>query len=92
MPEYVTTNVRLEKSLLKALKLKALEEDKSMGSVLRELVARGLGYGKLSLSSGKRKGKRAKDNPFAEITALGESSAADAAIDHDEALYGLSKK
>lgn len=92
MDEYVTTNVRLEKSLLKALKLKALEEDKSMGSVLRELVARGLGYGKLPLFLGKRKGKHTKDNPFAGITNLGASGIADGGVHHDEVLYGFPRK
>lgn len=93
MSEYVTTNVRLEKSLLKALKLKALEEDKSMGAILREFVARGLGYGKAQAASHKsKKEKGNKDNPFADIMGLGASGVPDGGVNHDEALYGLRKK
>ncbi|MBI2341076.1 MAG: hypothetical protein HYU99_12035 [Deltaproteobacteria bacterium] len=92
MQEYVTTNVRLEKSLLKALKLKALEEEKSMGAVLRELVVRGLGLGKSPASLRKKKRKNTGENPFAEIAGLFESGVPDGGVNHDEALYGLSKK
>lgn len=90
MSEYVTTNIRLEKSLLRTLKLKAVEEDKSMGGLIRDFIARGIGFSSVPPSAGKR--KKGGRNPFAAITNLGESGVADGAIHHDEALYGFPRK
>lgn len=36
--EYVVTNIRVKKDDLKKLKIKALEQDKSVSSMLRELI------------------------------------------------------
>lgn len=38
MPEYITTNIRLPRELLKALKHKAVEENKSVSQLVREAV------------------------------------------------------
>ena len=74
--EYVSTNVRLPKELLKNLKLKAVEEEKSMGEVLREALERGIvpshGRKVKTLSQ-----KIPQSNPFYPIIGLGKGDVSD---------------
>ena len=39
MTEYVTTNIRLPKDVYRQIKLRALEEEKSLAEIIRESVA-----------------------------------------------------
>lgn len=92
--EYVSTNVRLPKPLLKNLKLKAVEEEKSMGEVLREALARGLNT---SPDTDKPSGRKRmappprRKHPLCKIIGLGASGVTDGGTNHDKYLYGLSK-
>ena len=44
MTEYVTTNIRLPKDVYREIKLRALEEEKSLAEIIRESVAAILGW------------------------------------------------
>ena len=85
--EYVSTNVRLPRELLKNLKLKAVEEEKSMGEVLRDILEKALASQNQKILSKKKE----KKNPFTKIIGLGASGVSDGGVNHDYYLYGLPK-
>lgn len=90
MRDFVSTNVRLPHEDLKALKLRAVEEGKSMGQTLREILARGLVTTPTSSipPAEKRLGKK---NPLSGVARLGTSGVRDGALNHDKYLYGKPK-
>jgi hypothetical protein len=74
--EFVTTNVRLPKTLWEELKRKALSEGKSLGELIREGAAYIIG----NRVSGK---KRIQDDPFFKIIGAGKGDKT-GSTDHDD--------
>ena len=80
---YVTTNVRLPKEMLKALRLKAAREDKSIAQLIREAI---------QTTFFREKATKLSEAEFKEelfkIVGLGESGIRDGSIHHDDYIYG----
>ena len=81
MPDYITTNIRLPRELMKTLKHKAVEENKSVSQLIREAV--------LKLIDHKNKKVPPIDkDPLHKIVALAKSGIKDGSVHHDHYLYG----
>lgn len=81
MTDYVTTNIRLPRELLKALKHKAVEENKSVSQLIREAVLR------LVAHQDKKTPPAGKD-PLNKIVGMAKSGIKDGSEHHDLYLYG----
>ena len=81
MSDYITTNVRLPRELLKALKHKAVEENKSMSQLIREGI-----YGIVGQKD--NKAKPVGKDPLHKIVAMAKSGIKDGSDHHDLYLYG----
>lgn len=81
MADYITTNIRLPRELLKALKHKAIEENKSVSQLIREAVF------KLIAHKDKKVLSVDKD-PLHKIVAMAKSGIKDGSKYHDLYLYG----
>jgi len=81
MSEYITTNIRLPREILKALKHKAVEENKSVSQLIREAVL------KLVAHKDKKILPVEKD-PMNKIVAITKSGIKDGSECHDIYLYG----
>ncbi|MBI4584450.1 MAG: ribbon-helix-helix protein, CopG family [Planctomycetes bacterium] len=79
---HTTTNLRLPKEMLKRLKLKAVEEGKSVSQLIREAIETyifGRGHAaKMNLRS----------DPLKKIVGLCRSGRRDGSTAHDRYLYG----
>ena len=82
MALYVITNLRLPKEMLKRLKLKAIEQDKSVSQLLREAIENYI----LSQTTSK-KGDYQTDS-FNHIIGIARSGIKDGSVAHDRYLYG----
>jgi len=80
MSEYITTNIRLPRELLKALKHKAVEENKSVSQLVREAVF------KLVAHKDNKVWPVEKD-PLHKIVAIAKSGIKDGSERHDLYLY-----
>ncbi len=84
MPANVATNIRLPEEVLKALKYKAIEENKSVNQLIREAI-------EIALTTPVQPpGKPAKD-PFERVIGIAKSGIRDGSIKHDHYLYGKKK-
>jgi len=83
MPANVATNIRLPEEVLKALKYKAIEENKSVNRLICEAI-------ETSLTIPVRPGKLAKD-PFECVIGIAKSGIKDGSAKHDHYLYGKKK-
>lgn len=90
MTDHVSTNVRLPREQWRALKMRAFEEGKSMGQVLRELLERSFAPQEASIKKSAVK-KRGSKGRFSSMIGLGASGVSDGGARHDEALYGRPK-
>jgi len=81
MSDYITTNVRLPREVLKALKHKAVEENKSMSQLIREAIL------KMVAHKDKKTSPVEKD-PLHKIVAMAKSGIKDGSEHHDLYLYG----
>jgi len=81
MSDYITTNIRLPREILKALKHKAVEENKSVSQLIRESVL------KLVAHKDKRVPPVEKDS-LHKIVAMTQSEIKDGSEHHDRYLYG----
>lgn len=81
MEELVATNIRLPRSKLKALKLKAVEESKSLSQLIREIIE--------NICSDKEiiENKDIKRDTFFKIVGMYESGIKDGSINHDKHIY-----
>ena len=80
---YVTTNIRLPREMLRALKLKAAREDKSLAQLVREAIHDTFFEEtptKLTATEFRRE--------LFKIVGLGESGISDGSIHHDKYIYG----
>jgi len=84
---FVTTNIRISKEKLKALKLKAVEENKSVAQLIREAIDKFL-----FPSKEKAPAEDIKKDPFFKIVGMFESGIRDASVNHDKYIYGVQKK
>ena len=81
MPDYITTNIRLPRELLKVLKHKAVEENKSVSQLIREAI--------LKLMNHKdEKVLPIEKDPLHKIVAIAKSGIKDGSVHHDHYLYG----
>jgi len=81
MSNYITTNIRLPRELLKALKHKAVEENKSVSQLIREAVSK--------LVHQKHKNiLLLKKDPLLKIVATAKSGIKNGSEQHDHYLYG----
>ena len=80
MSETIATNIRLPKDLLKALKYRAIEENKSMNQIIREAI-------EMSLAARPQPKEREKD-PFEGLIGIAKSGIKDGSSNHDRYLYG----
>lgn len=83
MPANVATNIRLPEEVLKALKYKAIEENKSVNQLIREAI-------EISLTTPVQPEKLAKD-PFERVIGIAKSGIKDGSAKHDHYLYGKKK-
>jgi len=83
MPANVATNIRLPEEVLKALKYKAIEENKSVNRLICEAI-------ETSLTISVRPGKLEKD-PFECVIGIAKSGIKDGSAKHDHYLYGKKK-
>jgi hypothetical protein len=81
MSTFIMTNVRLPAEMLKALKLRAVEEGKSVAELVRESIYR-------YLEEPTPKITNYDDDPFFRLGASGWSGLGDGAAQHDRYLYG----
>lgn len=82
MSEYVTTNIRLPREILRSLKLLAVEEEKSVSQLIRECVSSRLG------PPGGTEDEFETD-PFFEAGPPGSGGRKRGSENHDELLYGV---
>lgn len=82
MSNLVTTNIRLPREMIKALKIRAAEEGKNMSFLIREAVEEYLSE-KIELTPSDY-----DEDPFAEIMGLVASGTKDGSVAHDRYLYG----
>jgi predicted DNA-binding protein len=83
MPANVATNIRLPEEVLKALKYKAIEENKSVNQLIREAI-------EIALTTHVQPEKLAKD-PFERVIGIAKSGIKDGSTKHDHYLYGKKK-
>ncbi len=83
MPTNVATNIRLPEDILKALKYKAIEENKSVNQLIREAI-------EISLTAPVQPKKRSKD-PFDNVIGIAKSGIKDGSSKHDHYIYGKRK-
>lgn len=81
-PKYITTNIRFNSELHKKLKLRAAEEGKSLGEVVREATAAYLYTSKVN-----EKGTELSEDPLFGIVGIGRSGVQDGSDEHDRYLY-----
>ncbi len=81
MSTFIMTNVRLPAEMLQALKLRAVEEGKSVAELVRESIYR-------YLEEPTPKITNYDDDPFFHLGASGWSGLGDGAAQHDRYLYG----
>lgn len=81
MNDQVTTTVRLSKAQLKRLKLRALQEERSVAEIIRD----GIG---LYLDSKSTPSKRCEDDAFFTMGPYGVSDVDDLSVNHDKYLHG----
>ena len=81
MTDYITTNIRFPRELLRALKHKAVEENKSVSQLVREAVF------KLIAHKGKKNIPAEKD-PLHKIVGMAKTSIKNGSASHDLYLYG----
>lgn len=82
MPHYVTTNLRLSKEMLKRLKMKSIEKEKSVSQLIREAIeACYFGHEKL-------KKRDVRTDPMTKIIGMARSGIKDGSVAHDVYLYG----
>ena len=82
MTEYRVTSIRLPAETLKELKLRAVEESKSVAQLVRESIALYLGHrDRLSEEYD------LADDPFFSLGAGGHSGLGDDSVAHDRCLY-----
>lgn len=82
MTSHTTTNLRLPKEMLKRLKLKAVEENKSMSQLVREAIESYIFCQK------KPHQVNAESDPLRNIIGMARSGIKDGSIAHDRYLYG----
>jgi len=83
MPANVATNIRLPEEVLKALKYKAIEENKSVNQLIREAI-------EIALTTPVQPEKLVKD-PFERVIGIAKSGIKDGSTKHDHYLYGKKK-
>jgi len=81
MSDYITTNIRLPRKLLKALKHRAVEENKSVSQLIREAVFKLVAHKDKKVLSVER-------DPLHKIVAMAKSGIKDGSDRHDFYLYG----
>jgi len=80
---YVTTNIRLPKGMLKALKHKAAEEEKSTAQLIREAIEQVFIKKERKLSR-----REFKKDPFFKIIGICNTGIKDGSVHHDRDIYG----
>lgn len=80
---YVTTNIRLPKEMLKALKHKAAEEEKSTAQLIREAIEQ------VFIKKERKLSKREfKKDSFFKIVGMFDDGIKDGSVHHDRDIYG----
>ena len=79
----VATNIRLPEEVLKTLKYKAIEENKSVNQLIREAI-------EMSLTTSIQPEKHVKD-PFEGVIGIAKSGIKDGSTKHDRYIYGKMK-
>jgi len=79
MPATIATNIRLPEELLKTLKHKAVEENKSVNQLIRDAI-------EMSLAATIQPQENQRD-PFEDMIGIGRSGIKDASSKHDRYLY-----
>ncbi|MGB9627549.1 MAG: CopG family transcriptional regulator [Thermodesulfobacteriota bacterium] len=80
---YVTTNIRLPKEMLRLLKQKAIEEEKSTAQLIREAIEEVFIKKERKLS-----GQEFKEDPFFKIVGMFDDGIKDGSVHHDRDIYG----
>ena len=85
--QFVTTNIRLGAEVYQRLRLRAVQERKSLAQLIREAVD--VVYGERRRSDQKNKKKAWRQDPFFKVIGLGASGLRDGAVHHDRDIYGV---
>lgn len=80
---YVTTNIRLPREMLKALKQKAIEEEKSTAQLIREAIEQAFIKKEKKLSR-----REFKKDSFFKIVGMFDDGIRDGSVHHDRDIYG----
>ena len=83
--QFVTTNIRLGMEVYQRLRLKAVQERKSLAQLIREAVD--AAYGERRRASPSKRARRR--DPFFNIIGIGASGIRDGAVHHDRDIYGV---
>lgn len=84
---YVTTNVRLEEDLHRALKHLAVERATSAAELVREAIRRFI-----ENPPPPEETRSLEDDPFLKVIGIGSSGCTDGSVNLDHYLYGWPKK
>lgn len=77
---FITTNIRLPKDVLKKLKHKAVEDNKSVSQLIRDVIQNFL--------LNNQEEANHKEDSFSNIIGIAKSGPSDGSIKHDFYLYG----
>lgn len=88
MNEYVTTNLRMPEPMMRALKMKAINEHKRVSQLIREAVGQ---YLHLSPQAPKHPQVQ-EDDPILGIIGICNSGITDGSVNHDFYLYGAPRR
>lgn len=84
--QFVTTNIRLGAEIYRRLRLKAVEERKSLAQLIRDAVEQVYGEGPLR----GRTRKTVQRDAFFQLVGLCQTGRKDGAVHHDRDIYGVS--
>lgn len=81
------TNIRLDADVLKQLKIKAAEENKSIAFLIREAVSEVYG-----ISAEPKRSDDFKKDPFFKLIGICSTGIKDGSVHHDRDVYGTKAK
>lgn len=88
--QYITTNVRLPRSLYKIIKRRAFEEDKSLAALIREALDARQNPPASSRSAGNNLDGHARIVALADLVRIAEPLGGDLSARVDDIVYGKS--
>ncbi len=88
MSDYVTTNLRMPQPMMRALKLKAINEHKRVSQLIREAVEQYLHF----IPQIPKDPRVQEDDPILGIIGTCNTGITDGSVNHDFYLYGAPRR